>query len=167
MLTKKNLLKSIITLLCCTLFSISQADDSPSILIKRLTMESANKISIAAVKECRKKGVQISVTVVDRNGLVQSVMRDTLAPPISLKISKMKAYTAANFTANTSSMSSRGNTPIGRINGLVMSSGGAIISVGGTMYGAVGVSGAPSGKTDEECAIAGIKAVTEDLEMAD
>ncbi len=34
------------------------------------------------------------------------------------------------------------------------------------MLGGVGVSGAPSGKTDEECALAGIRAVIEDLEMA-
>ena len=79
----------------------------------------------------------------------------------------MKAYTAANFTANTSSMASRAGTAVGNVDGLVMSAGGSIISVGGTNYGAVGVSGAPSGKTDEECANAGIKAVVEDLEMAD
>ncbi|MFM1892131.1 MAG: hypothetical protein RLZ44_1208, partial [Pseudomonadota bacterium] len=38
--------------------------------------------------------------------------------------------------------------------------------VGGALVGAVGVSGAPSGETDEECALAGIAAVQDDLEMA-
>ena len=48
-----------------------------------------------------------------------------------------------------------------------MSAGGAVISVGGVIYGAVGVSGAPGGDIDEACAKAGIKAIAEDLEMAD
>jgi len=143
------------------------AEESPSISIKRLTMESAQIVAQAAIKECRKQGVQITATVVDRNGTIQAVVRDTLAPPVSIDISRMKAYTAANFTANTSALASRANTSIGRVEGLVMSAGGAIISIGGTVYGAVGVSGAPSGETDEKCAKAGVDAIAEELEMAD
>ena len=44
---------------------------------------------------------------------------------------------------------------------------GVLIEAGGTIYGAVGVSGAPSGETDEACAKAGVGAVIDDLEMAD
>jgi uncharacterized protein GlcG (DUF336 family) len=47
-----------------------------------------------------------------------------------------------------------------------MSTGGLPIQVAGTMLGAVGVSGAPSGETDAECAQAGIDAVLIDLEMS-
>ena len=47
-----------------------------------------------------------------------------------------------------------------------MSAGGLPIQVGGALVGAVGVSGAPSGITDEECAQAGIDAVLDDLEMS-
>ena len=43
--------------------------------------------------------------------------------------------------------------------------GGLPIKAAGLMLGAVGVSGAPSGKIDEECAQAGIAAVIDDLEM--
>ena len=161
--------KTIITSAFIVLLNSTQvlAEESPSITIKRLTMESATLVAQAAIKECRKQGVQITVTVVDRNGTIQAVLRDTLAPPISLDISRMKAYTAANFMANTSAMVSRANTSIGRVPGLVMSAGGTIINVGGTVYGAVGVSGAPSGETDEKCAKAGVDAITEELEMAD
>ena len=143
------------------------AEDSPSVSIKRLTMESALAVAQGAIKECRKQGVQITATVVDRNGLVQAIARDTLAPPVSIDISRMKAYTAANFMADTSALASRANTSIGRVDGLVMSAGGAIINVGGVVYGAVGVSGAPSGVTDEKCAKAGVKIIAEELEMAD
>ncbi|MFK5894393.1 MAG: heme-binding protein, partial [Pseudomonadota bacterium] len=42
-----------------------------------------------------------------------------------------------------------------------------MINIAGIIYGAVGVSGAPSGKTDEKCAKAGVEAISEELEMAD
>ena len=43
--------------------------------------------------------------------------------------------------------------------------GGLPIQAGGRLYGGIGVSGAPDGKTDEACAQAGIDAVIDDLEM--
>ncbi len=143
------------------------AQTAPYVNIKRLTLEYANKAAMQAVMACRKQGVQVSATVVDRNGTVQAVARDTLAPPVSIEISRLKAYTAANFTADTAAMKSRVNTAIGNLDGLVMAQGGNIINIGGNMYGAIGVSGAPSGAVDEACAKAGIAAISEDLEMAD
>ena len=47
-----------------------------------------------------------------------------------------------------------------------MSAGGVPIQAGGRMLGGVGVSGAPSGETDEACAEAGVEAVIDDLEMS-
>jgi uncharacterized protein GlcG (DUF336 family) len=46
-----------------------------------------------------------------------------------------------------------------------MSPGGLPVQAGGQLLGGVGVSGAPSGKTDEACAQAGIDQVIDDLEM--
>jgi len=145
--------------------SMSFAEDSPVISVKRLTLETATRIAQGAIDECRGKGIQIGATVVDRNGIVQVAMRDTLAPTITLEISHGKAAAAANFSVNTAALADRANTPIGRVPGIVMSTGGVLIEAAGSMYGAVGVSGAPSGKTDEECALAGVAAVMDDLEM--
>jgi uncharacterized protein GlcG (DUF336 family) len=47
-----------------------------------------------------------------------------------------------------------------------MSAGGVPIQVGGALLGGVGVSGAPSGETDQACAQAGVEAVQVDLEMS-
>jgi uncharacterized protein GlcG (DUF336 family) len=150
-----------------TFQSLSHADDDTMVVqLSRLSLDTANQVAMGAVMACREKGIQVSVAVVDRNGTVQALVRDTIAAPVSIKIAKMKAYTAANFNASTSALSDRANSPIGRVKGLVMSSGGVPIQVGGSLLGAVGVSGAPSGKTDEECAIAGIDAVKDDLEMS-
>ena len=142
------------------------AEQAPTISVQRLSMEMALSIAQEAVASCRKQGIQIGATVVDRNGTVQAALRDTIAAPITLKISRQKAFTAANFNAATSALGDRANTPIGRVKGLVMSAGGLPIEAGGMLLGAVGVGGAPSGKTDEACAQAGIDKVLDDLEMA-
>jgi uncharacterized protein GlcG (DUF336 family) len=142
------------------------ADDAMIVPVQRLTMETAVKVAQATIAACREKGIQIAATVVDRDGTVQVVLRDTIAAPLTLNISAQKAYTASNFNAATSAMEDRGDTPVGRVDGLVMSAGGVPIEVGGSLLGAVGVSGAPAGETDEECARAGVAAVQTDLEMA-
>jgi uncharacterized protein GlcG (DUF336 family) len=143
------------------------ADEALVVSIKRLSMDTAVKLAQATVAACREKGIQIGVTVVDRDGTVQVQLRDTIAASITVPISKMKAFTAANFNAATSAMTARADTPIGRVDGLVMSAGGLPIQVGGSLLGAVGVSGAPEGATDEECAQKGVDAVAGDLELAD
>lgn len=140
-------------------------DEALTVEIKRLSAESALAVATGAMLECRKQGYQATATVVDKNGIVQAVARDTLAPPVSIPISKAKAYTAVNFSADTSAMAERANTAVGMFDGVLMSAGGAVINVGGTIYGAVGVSGAPGGDIDESCAKKGIEAIAEDLEM--
>lgn len=143
------------------------AEEEPSLVsTKRMTMPTALMIAQAAIQECTKKGIQIGVTVVDRDGIVQVTLRDTIAAQITVPISKGKAYTAANFNSATSALAERANTPVGRAPGILMATGGLPIEVGGALVGAVGVSGAPSGETDEECAQAGIDAVLDDLEMS-
>ena len=145
----------------------AHADESPMVVaVERLSMETAATIARATVDACREQGVQVSVTVVDRNGHVQAVLRDTLAPPVSIEISRQKAYTAANFSAATSNLERLANGPIGRLDGVIMSAGGLLIEAGGKFLGGVGVSGAPSGETDAACAQAGIDAVIDDLEMS-
>jgi uncharacterized protein GlcG (DUF336 family) len=131
-------------------------------------MEYAQKIAMAAVLSCRKDGIQAGATVVDRNGVPQAALRDTLAPVITLEVSKQKAVTSANFSAATSAMEDRFTKPfsVGKVEGLVFSGGGIPIEAAGNIVGAVGVSGAPTGQQDEKCAKDGLKAVATDLEMA-
>lgn len=150
-------------------FGAAQAEEPPIVPIKRLSMEMALQIAQGAIEQCRKEGVQIAVTVVDRGGHAQVVLRDVLAMDLTLTISKQKAYTAMSFNSPTSALEKRFTAPfsVGKIDGLVMSAGGLPINAAGTILGGVGVSGAPSGETDEKCAKAGIDAVISDLEMAD
>jgi len=145
------------------------ADDSPWISVKRITLETATTIASHAIETCRKEGVQISVTVVDRAGAPQVMLRDVLAPEISTTISEQKARAALSFNVKTSSLKGRFTDygSVAKVDGLIFSAGGVPIQAAGKILGGVGVSGAPSGKLDEKCAQAGIDAVLDDLEMAD
>jgi len=163
---KQSIAASLFALFLALSPATSATEDEPgTIRIQRMTMTTALAIARATIDACAAKGIQIGVTVVDRNGLVQVALRNTLAPQITLPISKSKAYTAANFNAATSALSARANTPVGRFPGFVMVAGGLPVQVGGALLGAVGVSGAPASVIDEECAQAGIDAVIDDLEM--
>mgnify|MGYP001061088344 CR=1 FL=1 len=136
--------------------------------IPRLTLEAAGKIAHGAIDACRKEGIQIGVTVVDRSGDAMVFLRDTMAPKVTIEISRQKAFTAVNFNAPLSSMENRFTKPfqVGKVDGLVFSAGGLPIEAAGNIVGAVGVSGAATGEQDEACAKAGIDAIRMDLEMA-
>lgn len=137
--------------------------------IKRLTLDAANKMAFAAITKCRQEGVQVAVTIVDRGGHPQVIMRDTLAPDFALTVSQQKAYTAMTFNTSLSRMLDRFNSPssLGKIDGVVFSAGGLPINAAGHILGGIGVSGAPTGELDERCAQAGVNAIQDDLEMAD
>ncbi|MGD8785655.1 MAG: heme-binding protein [Thioalkalispiraceae bacterium] len=143
------------------------SDDKLTIPVKRLTLETSLRIAQAAIEQCRKEGVQIAVTVVDRSGHAQVVLRDVLAMDITLPISKKKAHTAMAFNTPLSQLQGRFTNPfqVPKIDELVLGAGGIPINVGGSILGGIGVSGAPSGETDEKCASAGLEAVRADLEM--
>ncbi len=118
--------------------------------VSRLSMDVANKIAMATIEACREKGIPVSVTVVERNGIPQAKLRDTMAPPVSWSISEKKAYTAVMFNVKGSQLSGRANSPLQTMGeGLAFMAGSVPIQAGGKLYGAVGVSGAPDGMDDE------------------
>ncbi len=156
-------------LFCFSIISVNANEVSPWISVKRITLETATTIAQKAIEACRKEGVQVSVTVVDRAGAPQVMLRDVLAPAISVTISEQKARTAVSFNAKTSALQGRFKEPgsVAKVDGLIFSAGGVPINAGGRILGGVGVSGAPSGVLDENCADAGIYAIIDELEMAD
>ncbi|MCW8908882.1 MAG: heme-binding protein [Sedimenticola sp.] len=162
------MIKKLVAVCVGGMLSLNLPAEEPTRMVnlKRLSLETAQEIAQGAVEACREQGIQIGVAVVDREGTLQTQLRDTIAAPITVEISRQKAFTAVNFNAATSQLSSRADTPIGRVPGLVMAAGGLPIQAGGNLLGGVGVSGAPSGETDEACAQAGIDRVIDDLEMS-
>lgn len=156
----------VIFLLAQVTAHIHADDEVMTVDTKRMTLATAITVAEAAIESCTAMGIQIGVTVVDREGNVQVSLRDTIAAPITVPISQKKAFTSANFNSSTAELAERADSPVGRQSMLLMATGALPIEVGGSLLGAVGVSGAPSGETDEECAQAGVDAVLDDLEMS-
>ena len=144
--------------------------DTATHSVKQLTTETALKAAEAALASCRKAGYQVAVAVVDRSGLVQAQLRDRFAGPHTLEVSANKAWTAVSFKTSTlelekltrpgQSMSGLRHVP--RFTAI---GGGLTIEAGGSLLGAIGVSGAPGGEADEMCAKAGVKAIADSLEF--
>ncbi|OEU49230.1 MAG: hypothetical protein BA862_10885 [Desulfobulbaceae bacterium S3730MH12] len=139
---------------------------------KTLTPEAALMVSKAALDSCRKSGLQVSVAVVDSGGNVQVVIRDKLAGISSPDAAILKAKTSINFRSATTALSEAVNSNseasgIKQLPGILVLGGGVIIQASGSMVGAVGVAGAPDGKSDEKCALAGVETIQELLEFAD
>lgn len=147
----------------------AQQEAPPTLPIPRLSMDLAAKLARTAIDACRKQGLNVAVTVVDRGGHPQVVLRDTLAMDLTLAISKQKAYTAMSFNSPTSQLEGRfaGAYSVPKTDGLIIAAGGLPITAGGAIIGGVGVSGAPSGEMDEKCAQAGLDAIKFDLEAAE
>ena len=62
-----------------------------TIKIPRLTLETAQKIAQAALIECRKGANPVSISIVDRGGHPVAILRDTLAPDVTLELKRQKA----------------------------------------------------------------------------
>jgi len=138
--------------------------------VRSLTPETALKATLAALEDCRKRGYQVAVAVVDRAGVAQSMLRDRFAGPHTVSTAINKGYTAISFRTDTLELEklTRSGMPsagIREIPNVVAIGGGVLIQAAGTSVGAIGVSGAPGGDADEVCARAGIAAIRDDIEL--
>ena len=138
--------------------------------VKAMTPETALAAARAALEQCRKQGHQVSVAVVDRSGLLQVLLRDRFAGAHTVEVATNKAWTAASFKIATSALAveTEAGKPMSGIRAqprVMAAGGGQVIESGGTLYGGIGVSGAPGGEADDACARAGILAVADALEF--
>lgn len=161
--------KTVTLLLCSVLCCAAQAEDG-TFQTRALTPETAWAAAHAALADCRNKGFQVSVAVVDRAGLTQVLLRDRLAGAHTLEDAGDKAWTAASFRMATRDLAEQ--TQAGKpMSGLrftphVMAvAGGLPIEAGGVSLGAIGVSGAPGGDADAGCAQAALKAIADAIEF--
>lgn len=138
--------------------------------VRVLTPEAALKATQAAMAACRAGGFQVAVAVVDRFGVAQAMWRDRFAGPHTPETAVNKAWTAVSFRTATTELAraTQAGQPSSGIRGIprfVGVGGGLLIESGGSIVGAIGVSGAPTGDADDVCARAGINAIKDDLEL--
>ena len=146
------------------------AGDDAFVVFKSLTPEVALEAAQAALKKCRDNGFQIAVAVVDRFGQPQAMLRDRFAGPHTPDTAVRKGYTAVSFRTATSDLaksirSGQLDASLAQLPHVAMLGGGLMIEAGGSLLGGIGVSGAPGGDRDDECAKAGLDAIRDKLDF--
>lgn len=135
---------------------------------KNMSLELATQIAAASVAACAANGYAVTATVVDRAGSVRAVQRADNAGPHTLGASQQKAFTSASAKNTTLAMmeGSQKNPAAANlvyIPGYLLLGGGVPVRVGNEVIGAVGVGGAPGGNLDEQCAMAALDKVKDQL----
>jgi uncharacterized protein GlcG (DUF336 family) len=147
-----------------------QAQERGTFTIRQLVPETAMKAVRAALEDCRKRGYQVAVAVVDRGGVEQALLRDRFAGPHTPGTAVGKGWTAVSFRSNTLEFAAetqpgKPSSGIRHRPGVVAVGGGVLIETAGSIIGAIGVSGAPTGEADELCARAGVAAIRDDIDF--
>ena len=104
----------------------------------------------------------------DHAGGLRALQRADNAGPHTLASSQAKAYTSASAKNATLAMMEGAQKNPGAANlvylpGFLLLGGGVPIKVGNEVIGAVGVGGAPGGHLDEQCALAAVDKVKDQL----
>jgi uncharacterized protein GlcG (DUF336 family) len=135
-----------------------------------MTPETALTMAQAALRDCRNRGYQVAVAVVDRSGTLQVLLRDRYAGVHTVDTARRKAWTAASFRTDTTvmaeeTMAGKEASGVRFVEQAMMVGGGIVVQAAGAVVGGIGVSGAPGGPADDECAKVGIEAVQGDLDF--
>lgn len=160
----------VIVLLATFGYAPAESAEEALVSYKSLSVETALDLAKAALAACRARGYQVAVAVVDRFGQPQVMVRDRFAGPHTPPTATGKAWTAVSFRTNTADLvgltqPGQPQAAVRNLPNVVVLGGGVIIEAGGSLIGAVGVSGAPGGEEDEGCAKAGIESVRDRLEF--
>ena len=147
------------------------ADDQPALIsFKVMTLETAQKLAQATLNDCREKGYQVAVSVVDRFGTVQVTLRDRFAGVHTPETARRTAWPALRFRTDTRTMweQTKAGAPasgIRFVQDALMAGDGVAVEAAGSIVGGIGVSGAPGGDVDDECARVGIESIANLLEF--
>jgi uncharacterized protein GlcG (DUF336 family) len=142
---------------------VEAADELPK--ESQLPLGLANKAIQAAVDACNKNGYRVSVSIVDRAGVLRAMGRADGAGPHTVDSSRKKAYTAASVRRTTSELAElTAKVPtlqaLRDMNGEILVLGGGLpIEIGGEVVGGIGVGGAPGAHLDDVCAQEGLDAI--------
>jgi uncharacterized protein GlcG (DUF336 family) len=162
----KTALKLTATALLCSVGTLSLADGVRS--EKNMTLALANQLAAAAVSACRANGYAVTATVVDRAGGIRAMHRDDNAGPHTIAASERKAFTSASAKNATTAMMETAQKNPGAANlvnipGFLLLGGGMPVKVGNEVIGAIGVGGAPGGHLDDQCVMAALETVKDQL----
>lgn len=135
---------------------------------RNMSLELATQLASASVAACQANGYAVAATVVDRAGSVRAVHRADNAGPHTLEASRQKAFTSASAKNATlaimeTAQKNPGAANLVYISDFLLLGGGVPVKVGNEVIGAVGVGGAPGGHLDEQCVMAALDKVKDQL----
>src|SRR3982750_3077014 len=144
-----------------------QAHAQGLVSTQKLSATLANELVGDSVANCAQKGYAVTAVVVDLDGVRQALLRGNGAPIHTLGNAFYKAYSAASLTLARKEDSTKAvadrmaknapttvpQTPLPNVTYAV---GGVTIMADGKAIGGLGVSGAPGGQFDDDCARAAI-----------
>ncbi len=144
-------------------FTVPAAEELPKEAV--LPIGLAGKAIQASLDACNKDGYRVSVSIVDRAGVLRAMARADGAGPHTVDSSRKKAYTAASLRRPTTELAELINKvptlqALREMNDQVLILGGGLpIEIGGEIVGGIGVGGAPGAHLDDACAQAGLDAI--------
>jgi uncharacterized protein GlcG (DUF336 family) len=153
-------------------FASAAAHAQGLVTTQKLSAALANELVANSVAECAKKNYAVTAAVVDLDGVRQAVLRGDGAPIHTLDNAFYKAYSSASLTLSrkedsTGAVAERmaknapTTVPQTPLPNVTYARGGVAIMAGGNIIGGIGVSGAPGGQFDEECARAALSKIAD------
>jgi uncharacterized protein GlcG (DUF336 family) len=153
-------------------FGAAAAQAQGIVTIQKLSAPLANELVGETVAACAQKGYTVTAIVVDLDGVRQAVLRGNGAPIHTLDNAYYKAYSAASLTlarkedstkvvADRMAKNPATTVPQTPLPNVTYAVGGVAIKSGDNIIGAIGVSGAPGGQFDEECARAALAKIAD------
>ena len=145
---------------------VTQGVVTPGLVTQHnVSLGMAKTIAEAALAECKSKGFNVAVAVVDRGGQLLVLLRHEEASPQAGEMARRKAYTARMFRVSTQEFQKRtaGDAPQAaqrNLADILALSGGVPIQVGKETIGAVGSAGSTL-ELDDACAKAGVAKVAD------
>jgi uncharacterized protein GlcG (DUF336 family) len=131
-----------------------------------IPLKLAQQITTATQTACTEKGFPVTVSILNKDGVDILLARGDGTTGASVGVARDKAYAAVGFQSPTSALEERAKTSspgIIAVDGFTVLPGGLPIRVADELVGGIGVSGAPSGKVDEECAKSGLATIDSGL----
>jgi uncharacterized protein GlcG (DUF336 family) len=153
-------------------FTAADAHAQGLVNTQKVSAALANELVGESVAQCAAKNYAVTAVVVDLDGVRQAMLRGNGAPIHTLDNAFYKAYSSASLTLarkedSTYAIAERmaknppSNIPNTPLPNVTFARGGVAIMAGGNIIGGLGVSGAPGGQFDEECARAALAKVAD------
>jgi len=145
--------------------SMCSADTLPT---HRIPAALAIEAATETIAACARQGYRETAVVLDADGATIVAVRGDGAGIHTLDSAHDKAYTSVSFKNDTIALAERAKgedsiAPLAKLPHVMFFGGGIVIKLGDETIGAIGASGAPGAKLDDNCARAGLEKIRDRL----